>query len=544
MLAKLRFNANPIIIKELRSRMRGGRAFVTLTIILLALGIISYLLYRIVMAQLQYTMLPASPQIGQALFTGLAFFVLMIVCAVTPAVTASAISSEKEKLTYEMLVATPLQPASLLWGKLISAMSYVFILIFAAIPLFSLVFTFGGVTVRDMLKAVMILLIVAAMLGVIGLFFSALLGRSGRATVVSYITLVVMLFLPYFVYMARSILTQTQPPRELLVLSPITTLFSAMAPSLSSQYPMSWFWMFGGFGPDMIMGTAPVSVLGIPRPLYHYSLPIYGFIAVVLYLLTMRLVRPSRRWKLGVKELAFGALTLVGYVAVVAGFFYLTAGRYENANPTQQPVDVFPPFGGVMVEQAVAVREVVPVAGGDEQAAEVTYPEPEGGAAAVVAVTPGPAAGLLAEEQAAIYSMVVTQLYTVDHTYGEPPNFPVIFLSELTDDGAGDPDVASAPASEIPGEVQEIMGKRLLDLPAEVRWVPQPADTPRDPANEMVADNGALITLGNIHQQADRLLVAGSIEVGPLIAGGRTYVLENLDGEWQITGTAGLEWLK
>jgi hypothetical protein len=60
----------------------------------------------------------------------------------------------------------------------------------------------------------------------------------------------------------------------------------------------------------------------------------------------------------------------------------------------------------------------------------------------------------------------------------------------------------------------------------------------------MVTDNGVLVTLGNIHQQEDRLLVAGSIEVGPLIAGGRTYVLEKIDGEWQITGTAGLEWLR
>lgn len=549
MLAKLHFNANPIIIKELRSRMRGGRAFVTLTIILLALGVISYLLYRMVMAQMQYTLLPASPQIGQALFTGLAFFVLMMICAVTPAVTAGAISGEKEKLTYEMLVATPLRPVSLLWGKLISAMSYVFILIFAAIPLFSLVFTFGGVAVRDMLKAVLVLVVVAAMLGVIGLFFSALLGRSGRATVVSYIVLVVMLFLPYFVYMARSILTQTQPPRELLVLSPITTLFSAMSPSLSGQYPMSWFWMFGGFGPEMIMGTAPVSVSGIPRPLYHYSLPIFGAIAIILYLVTMRLVRPSRRWNLGLRELAFGALTVVGYTAFIATFFYLTADRYENAvGMAQQPLDVVPMMGGVMAEPEVAVREVVPVprevAAADE-ATPTPYPAPEDGTGSVVAVRPGPAAGLRPEEQAAIYAIVAAQLYTVDHTYSEAPNFPVIYLSMQTDDYAGDPNFASAPASEIPPEVREILEKHLLGLPAELRWIASAEEAPRDPETQFIADNGALITLGNIHlQEEGSLLIAGSLEVGPLIAGGRTYVLENLGGEWQITTIAGEEWLK
>lgn len=544
MFAKLRINWNPIIIKELRSRMRGGRAFVTLTVILLGLGVVSYLLYRMVMAQMQYTAMPASPQIGQALFTGLAFFILMMVCAVTPAVTASAISSEKEKLTYEMLVATPLRPASLLWGKLMSAMSYVFILIFAAIPLFSVVFTFGGVAVRDMLKAVLVLVVVAAMLGVIGLFFSALLGRSGRATVVSYVVLVVMLFLPYFIYMARTILTQAQPPRELLVLSPITTLFSAMSPSLSGQYPMSWFWMFGGFGPDMILGSAPVSITGIPRPLYHYSLPIFLGIAVVLYLVAMRLVRPSRRWNLSARELAFGTLTLVGYVALVAGFFYLTADRYENAAASVQPaIDVGPPpMGGVMVEPAV-VREVIAVPA-EAEATPTPYPGPDDETNLVVPVTPGAAAGMRSEQQAEVYAAVVKQLYYLDHTYSETPNFPVIYLVEMTDDSAGDPSITSSPSNAIPSEVQEIIEKRLLDLPAEVRWTADAEDVPRDPETQMVAENGALITLGNIHLQEEQLLVAGSIETGMLSGGGRTYSLENLDGQWQITGFVGEPWLR
>lgn len=544
MFAKLRINWNPIIIKELRSRMRGGRAFVTLTVILLGLGVVSYLLYRMVMAQMQYTAMPASPQIGQALFTGLAFFILMMVCAVTPAVTASAISSEKEKLTYEMLVATPLRPASLLWGKLMSAMSYVFILIFAAIPLFSVVFTFGGVAVRDMLKAVLVLVVVAAMLGVIGLFFSALLGRSGRATVVSYVVLVVMLFLPYFIYMARTILTQAQPPRELLVLSPITTLFSAMSPSLGGQYPMSWFWMFGGFGPDMILGSAPVSITGIPRPLYHYSLPIFLGIAVVLYLVAMRLVRPSRRWNLSARELAFGTLTLVGYVALVAGFFYLTADRYENAAASVQPaIDVGPPpMGGVMVEPAV-VREVIAVPA-EAEATPTPYPGPDDETNLVVPVTPGAAAGMRSEQQAEVYAAVVKQLYYLDHTYSETPNFPVIYLVEMTDDSAGDPSITSSPSNAIPSEVQEIIEKRLLDLPAEVRWTADAEDVPRDPETQIVAENGALITLGNIHLQEEQLLVAGSIETGMLSGGGRTYSLENLDGQWQVTGFVGEPWLR
>ena len=43
---------NPIMVKELRSRMRGARAFVILTATLLLLGTVSYALYRIVLTRM------------------------------------------------------------------------------------------------------------------------------------------------------------------------------------------------------------------------------------------------------------------------------------------------------------------------------------------------------------------------------------------------------------------------------------------------------------------------------------------------------------
>jgi ABC-2 type transport system permease protein len=143
MNTKIHLGANPIIVKELRSRMRDTRAFATLTAMLLLLGGSSYLLYRLAITTSSYSSIPLSPQIGQTLFLALAFLELMVICAIAPAVTAGAISSEQEKLTYEMLMATPLHPASILWGKLVSALSYVFLLIFAAIPMASLIFIFG-----------------------------------------------------------------------------------------------------------------------------------------------------------------------------------------------------------------------------------------------------------------------------------------------------------------------------------------------------------------------------------------------------------------
>ncbi len=232
------FEVNPIIVKELRSRMRGGRAFATLTITLVLLGILGYALYRMTLTTSQYSSSPISPQIGQMLFTGLAFLLLLIIAAITPSITAGEISGEREKQTYEMLLATPLSPASILWGKLIAAMSYIFLVIFAAIPMASLVFIYGGVSIRDMVKALAALLVVAIMFGVIGLFYSALFNHSGRATVLSYLTVALLLFGPLFAAVMVGVMNQSDPPRWIMAPSPIMVLASTFSASVNpSEHP-------------------------------------------------------------------------------------------------------------------------------------------------------------------------------------------------------------------------------------------------------------------------------------------------------------------
>jgi ABC-type transport system involved in multi-copper enzyme maturation permease subunit len=324
-----RLEANPILVKELRSRMRGVRAFATLTGILILLGAFSYSLYRIVLASTRFSTSPVSPQIGQALFAGLAFLELMMVCAITPSITAGAISGEQEKQTYEMLLATPLHPISILWGKLISALSYIILLILAVVPMVSLVFIFGGVEARDMLKALIVLVVVAVMVGVIGLFMSALFGRTGRATAVTYLVVLLLLFGPLFFASMTGILQQSQPPRWILIFSPISALASALAPSVSINNISSMFWIVGNTY-QWIMGSPSISYVSIPRPIYHYSIPIFIGITLVLYMVTTRLVKPARRWRITWAEVLVGTTLLIGIIGLLLLLFIGTSSRYEN----------------------------------------------------------------------------------------------------------------------------------------------------------------------------------------------------------------------
>ena len=78
-MASIRLETNPILVKELRSRMRGGRAFAVLTITLVILGAFSYALYRMILPTANYGPTPISPQLGQIMFAGLALIELLMI---------------------------------------------------------------------------------------------------------------------------------------------------------------------------------------------------------------------------------------------------------------------------------------------------------------------------------------------------------------------------------------------------------------------------------------------------------------------------------
>ena len=534
---RLRLGVNPIIVKELRSRMRGARAFIILTGVLLLLGAVSYALYRIVLATSRYTTSPLSPQVGQVLFGGLVLLELMMVCFVTPAVTSGAISSEQEKMTFEMLLATPLRPTSILLGKLASSLSYVLLLIFAAVPMASLVFIFGGVAVRDMVKALVILMAVTVMLGVLGMFMSAWLGRTARATVLSYLVVLALLIGPIFVYALVAVLQQREPPRWILIPNPVTALFSALSPSTTSAAQSGLFWglamiLSGNLG---ILSGGASGQFGIPRPLYHYTLPLYGLMTLVFYLLATRLVRPTRRWRIGWKAALAALLLSLMFGGAVALVFFSTADRYEKASVLTPPTPV--PMPPVILERGVAQDRLV-------EPAMVPPPvatEAPVGVSPLPTPTPEALPSFGEEDEVAIYAAVVRQLYTIDHTFGEPPNFPFVFLVQTTDDSVGDPDAPRAGSQVLRESVQKEVVKALSDLPAEFVWVIDSGTVLADSSTRF-RNGGAIVTLGNVHIQPDgSALVSASLYIGLEGALGKTYVLERVDGVWQVTGDTGVQ---
>ena len=192
-----------IMVKELRSRMRGRRAFVVLTVYLGILALITYGVYVVVAPNARFAAggfggvgfggtANASALIGQSIFSILSIFQLILVSFIAPAFTAGQISLEREKQTLDLLISTPMRPAAIVIGKLAAALAFVVLMIVAAIPITAIVLMYGGAAIDDIVRQQLVLLATALVLGAIGLFYSALIKRTQAATVLTYITVLAM----------------------------------------------------------------------------------------------------------------------------------------------------------------------------------------------------------------------------------------------------------------------------------------------------------------------------------------------------------------
>lgn len=178
---------NPVLVKELRSRFRGGRAFWTVSGFVLALTVVVWWAYS------ESSNLSAgfagdfdAAVFGRELFQSIFSLELIGILIIAPALTFSAICGERERETLDLLLATPLSAWSILRGKLGAAMAYVLLLVFSALPVLSLVFFFGGVSWEDVLLSQLAVVVVGLLLTALGLLASVVSRQSGRAAMLAY----------------------------------------------------------------------------------------------------------------------------------------------------------------------------------------------------------------------------------------------------------------------------------------------------------------------------------------------------------------------
>ncbi len=177
------FRLNPVMVKELRGRMRGVRGFAIISIFLTLMSFFTMLLYLL---RVPAGGVVVTGDLGRELFIGVLFIELMLIIFIVPALTAGAITTERERKTYDLLQTTLITKATFVVGKMQSALGYIVLLLLSAIPLQSIAFLFGGVSEAELILALLVLLVSAIALGAFGMFFSSITERTLAATIRAY----------------------------------------------------------------------------------------------------------------------------------------------------------------------------------------------------------------------------------------------------------------------------------------------------------------------------------------------------------------------
>lgn len=166
---------------------------------------------------------------------------------------------------------------------------------------------------------------------------------------------------------------------------------------------------------------------------------------------------------------------------------------------------------------------------GDESAPAT--PAPAAPVASATAAPPAPASSvadqrdvamqeLTEDDEAAIHSAVIRQIYTVDHGYSSRPDFPTVYLAGI-----------------IVESIRTKVVATLGDLTPQFEWVNHWSESPLDDRGDVV---GIVITVSTISQQPD-----GSVHVwwrllcGSLCGSGQTYIIKQVDERWKVIGDTG-----
>jgi ABC-type transport system involved in multi-copper enzyme maturation permease subunit len=180
-----RMLANPIIKKELLTQLRSRRAGIMLFAFIVVLCAIVYLLWP------QTGVYSLNAFRSREIFTVFLVGQLLMVILFTPAFSASAITIEKEKNSFDLLYTSLLRPIDIICGKLTASISILLLLILSSLPITAVCFLLGGVNASLMLKAYVVIVLTAVSYGLMGLCCSAAFERTFTATWVTYALILV-----------------------------------------------------------------------------------------------------------------------------------------------------------------------------------------------------------------------------------------------------------------------------------------------------------------------------------------------------------------
>lgn len=176
---------NPIIKKDVKVQARSYKMCVEVFVYEIIMALVFFVAMIFITRQNRYSDDNVYASIVW-LYPVLAVTQWVILGVIIPIHTSSAISGEKERQTFDIMMTTSMTPWSIIMGKVMTAILQGMLFVVASVPIMALTFVVGGLSWSYLFWFIAVALLVSLFAASIGIMCSSICRKSITAVIVSY----------------------------------------------------------------------------------------------------------------------------------------------------------------------------------------------------------------------------------------------------------------------------------------------------------------------------------------------------------------------
>lgn len=230
----------------------------------LALGYVAVLFAVIAWMWPDQAIFSVAAQSTRSIVVVLVLSLVALVVAYAPAVSATAIVSERENQSYDLLLASRLRPWQVITGKLLACLFSLAIPVIWSFPFFTACFFLGAVSIGEALRIYLVCATSGVLSALVGLWVSSRADSSYMALLRTYVLMIALCVAPWLPHiLAGNRQNWVEATYHVRALSPLAAVPSLLVP---------------GFDPGIEAAT---------RPSWQIFLVFALVVSVLLYLLVL-----------------------------------------------------------------------------------------------------------------------------------------------------------------------------------------------------------------------------------------------------------------
>lgn len=139
------------------------------------------------------------PRIGAGMFGAVAVTLFVTLLVLVPAFVGASIAGERHSQTLQPLQLTAMSPVQIVYGKLVSSLSYLVLALVCVAPVLVIPFLLGGVSARTVLTSFVLMMVISFEFAAISLAISSIMSRPAPAIIVSLLSVGVITVAPFVI---------------------------------------------------------------------------------------------------------------------------------------------------------------------------------------------------------------------------------------------------------------------------------------------------------------------------------------------------------